>query len=468
MADTVSAILTTSSLKCITLYSRVVEIINHPDYKPDPIFYVNDINLLLLKEAFEITDYVRPACLPQLSEYIPENGVACVASGFGQEGICDENVRFFPTRLKSVVLEIVDNEICAEKNGFDIDNSRLCAAGFQNGRDTCDGDSGGPLLCDVEGRWTLTGVVSFGLIYGEKERPGVYTRVADYLEWIWKYSDQSEVSILVILWDLSASYLTSGDGSSKVAAKISAPSNDFTENAKHALVNGQLHIFGGYTDERKIAKLDGCAFTELSARLNVDRDTFSEALSIQFGSQALICFNIANSKSCEIFDGSSAVTTFETTNTHQLGGLGFYQNQPATVGCSWNNHKNAERLTSTGWVALPDHPLALARHSLIGLDNNSMMLLGGYISGSGYQTGIWKIKENVWSRIGELTQSAAWGSAIYTGRSIYHFSGYPSPYPNHRIDLTGDEEIKEVVRIGNHANGYLYPVLLETTNNRCL
>jgi len=151
---------------------------------------VNDINLLLLKEAFEITDYVRPACLPQLSEYIPENGVACVASGFGQEGICDENERFFPTRLKSVVLEIVDNEICAEKNGFDIDNSRLCAAGFQNGRDTCDGDSGGPLLCDVEGRWTLTGVVSFGLIYGEKEKPGVYTRVADYLEWIWKYSDQ--------------------------------------------------------------------------------------------------------------------------------------------------------------------------------------------------------------------------------------------------------------------------------------
>ena len=110
-----------------------------------------------------------------------------------------------------------------------------------------------------------------------------------------------------------------------------------------------------------------------------------------------------------------------------------------------------------------------------------MMLLGGTI-GSTYQTGIWKIKENIWSRIGELTQvenfynifinlqfqSAAWGSAIYTGRSIYHFSGTPSPYPNHRIDLTADEEIKEVVRIGNHATQYNYPVLLVTENNRCL
>ncbi|CBY32661.1 unnamed protein product [Oikopleura dioica] len=215
--------------------------------------------------------------------------------------------------------------------------------------------------------------------------------------------DPSEVSILVILWDLSASYLTSGDGSSKVAAKISAPRNDYTTVAKHALVNGQVHIFGGSTDNRKIAKLNGCAFVELSARLNVDRDQHSEALSIQSGSQALICFNSADSKSCEIFDGSSAVTTFESTYTHELGGLGFYQNQPATVGCLQNKHKKAETLTSTGWVALPDHPEALAGHSSIGLDDNSMMLLGGWIGGTS-QTGIWKINENVWSRIGELTQ----------------------------------------------------------------
>ncbi|CBY10516.1 unnamed protein product [Oikopleura dioica] len=67
--------------------------------------------------------------------------------------------------------------------------SKLCAAGFQNGMDTCQGDSGGPLVCDVEGRWTLTGVVSSGLTFGEKEIPGVYTRVAEYLEWIWTNSE---------------------------------------------------------------------------------------------------------------------------------------------------------------------------------------------------------------------------------------------------------------------------------------
>ncbi|CBY12720.1 unnamed protein product [Oikopleura dioica] len=279
--------------------------------------------------------------------------------------------------------------------------------------------------------------------------------------------DPSEVSILVILEDLSASYLTSGDGSTQVAAKISAPSNDYTRYAKHALVNGEVHIFGGSTDYKRIAKLIGCAFVELSVRLNVDRDWHDEALSIQSGSQALLCFNYAGSKSCEIFDGSKAVTTFETSYAHSSGGLGVYENEPATVGCTWNKHKKAERLTSTGWVALPDHPEALAGHSSIGLDDNSMMLLGGRI-GSTYQTGIWKIKENVWSRIGELTQNANVGSAIYTGRSIYYFSGAPSPYPNHRIDLTADEEIKEVVRIGNQAGHYIWPVLFETTANFCV
>ena len=72
---------------------------------------------------------------------------------------------------------------------------------------------------------------------------------------------------------------------------------------------------------------------------------------------ALVCFNYAqNSKTCEIFDGSTTVTTFEASYTHGIGGLGFYNSQPATVGCYRSKHKKAETMTSTGWAALPDHP----------------------------------------------------------------------------------------------------------------
>ena len=46
---------------------------------------------------------------------------------------------------------------------------------------------------------------------------------------------------------------------------------------------------------------------------------------------------------------------------------------------------------------------ARSEHSLVGLDDNSMVLLGGRIDGI-YQTSIWQIKEDVWSKIGKLTQ----------------------------------------------------------------
>ena len=70
----------------------------------------------------------------------------------------------------------------------------------------------------------------------------------------------------------------------------------------------------------------------------------------------MICFGYED-KSCETFDGTTAVTTFSATWTHALGGLGLYQNQPATVGCLYAKHIKAETLSSTGWSDLPDFPM---------------------------------------------------------------------------------------------------------------
>jgi hypothetical protein len=60
-------------------------------------------------------------------------------------------------------------------------------------------------------------------------------------------------------------------------------------------------------------------------------------------------------KLCEVYDGLSNVSTFAAEFTHRYGGLGLYKSQPATVGGL--KHQKAETLSSTGWTALPDHPL---------------------------------------------------------------------------------------------------------------
>lgn len=47
------------------------------------------------------------------------------------------------------------------------------------------GDSGGGLVCKgSDDRWLLAGVVSWGDMCGMTNRPGVYTNVVSFMEWI--------------------------------------------------------------------------------------------------------------------------------------------------------------------------------------------------------------------------------------------------------------------------------------------
>ncbi|CBY14190.1 unnamed protein product [Oikopleura dioica] len=283
--------------------------------------------------------------------------------------------------------------------------------------------------------------------------------------------EPSDVFILVIPDNSDGSYLQSGDGSSQVSAKINAPENNYARYAAYALVNGKLHIFGGNSDSKKIARLDDCTLNELTVRLNEERKYGHAALSIENGNKALICFGSFDDicKTCEIFDGSTTVSTFASDSTHRDGGLGLYKNQPTSVGCYDWKHQKAETLSATGWITLPDHPKRVSEHSLVGLENQSMLLIGGRDYGNrGYarQSGIWQLKDENWNQIGELLQADYDGSAIYIGRSIYYF-GYNSKAIQ-RLNFNETEELQNVAQIGNQQGYYYYPVLFQTVSNYCI
>ncbi|CBY25150.1 unnamed protein product [Oikopleura dioica] len=284
--------------------------------------------------------------------------------------------------------------------------------------------------------------------------------------------EPSDVFILVIPDYGDESYLQSGDGSSQISATINASDNRYAYDAAHALVNGKLHIFGGSTDYKKIVRLDDCSLNDLTARLNEDREFGHAALSIENGKKALICFGWDgdNRKTCEIFDGSTTVSTFASDWTHQYGGLGLYKNQPTSVGCYSEKHQKAETLSATGWIALPDHPKRISSHSLVGLENQSMLLLGGtdHRNSGSSQSGIGQLKDENWNEIGDFLQPVHSGSVIYIGRSIYYFGDDSAAIQ--RIDFTETEEFQKVEQIGNEPDGVwpYFPVLFQTVSNFCI
>ena len=87
-------------------------------------------------------------------------------------------------------IPILSNEECktkhtSEKDYNSISDDMICAGYNDGGVDACNGDSGGPLMCEREdGSVYLPGIISWGYECAEKDTPGVYTKNANYLDWI--------------------------------------------------------------------------------------------------------------------------------------------------------------------------------------------------------------------------------------------------------------------------------------------
>nr|XP_056715956.1 tissue-type plasminogen activator [Euleptes europaea] len=158
--------------------------IRHENF--DQITYDNDIILLKLKSSSEEcakeTDTVRAVCLPEPGLKLPA-WTECEISGYGKQ---DESSPFYSERLKEGHVRIYPDSYCTPQRLFNrtVTENMLCAGDSRQLDDACKGDSGGPLVCLKDGRFTLIGIISWGVGCGKKDVPGVYTNVVRYLSWI--------------------------------------------------------------------------------------------------------------------------------------------------------------------------------------------------------------------------------------------------------------------------------------------
>uniref|UniRef100_A0A8C5Z7N5 trypsin n=1 Tax=Marmota marmota marmota TaxID=9994 RepID=A0A8C5Z7N5_MARMA len=133
-----------------------VKIIPHPNFSKDTA----DKNIMLLKLK-------SPAIISS----------RCLVSGWGNT--LSSGVKY-PDLLQCLDAPVLSDTACHKAYPGMITSNMFCLGFLEGGKDSCQCDSGGPVACNGE----LQGIVSWGTGCALKGKPGVYTKVCKYLDWI--------------------------------------------------------------------------------------------------------------------------------------------------------------------------------------------------------------------------------------------------------------------------------------------
>ncbi|CAG7823289.1 unnamed protein product [Allacma fusca] len=155
---------------------KVKSIFYHPQFRERPVIK-NDIALLKLQKNISYSVTVGTICLPgrtQFHERLDEvSGDRAFIAGWGGNG---ERSNFHV--LQKVEIPLISINSCIRSlmrlRVRVIPELQIC--GGSKNRDSCKGDSGGPLMMTVNGRMTLIGIISYGTAQCDGLLPGVYTR----------------------------------------------------------------------------------------------------------------------------------------------------------------------------------------------------------------------------------------------------------------------------------------------------
>lgn len=167
--------------------SDVAEVRPHAGYDPE----TSDNDIALIKLAAPVTG-VQFAALAKAGPRTERTGDRLTVTGFGRMAECPSGQSGaacrMQDRLQQVDVPVVAIDACRaayQDTGSVLGDRQICAGYTEGGRDSCQGDSGGPLVRAVgNDRWEQVGVVSWGIGCARANRPGVYTRVAAFSDWL--------------------------------------------------------------------------------------------------------------------------------------------------------------------------------------------------------------------------------------------------------------------------------------------
>ncbi|MDL5027851.1 trypsin-like serine protease [Vibrio sp. TMPB1044] len=174
----------------------VEQIYTHENYTQEPAS--NDIAII------ELSDRPTKSAVNLVDGHVRDNlnaGQMLTVIGWGDQNSSEEQYSS-TSKLNQVNVPLVSQRECnlGQGDGYsDIGSDAFCAGYKEGGRDSCNGDSGGPIMLYTNGNYEQLGLVSWGEGCAQPNAFGVYTNISHFADWIDKktagFSYQTKVML---------------------------------------------------------------------------------------------------------------------------------------------------------------------------------------------------------------------------------------------------------------------------------
>jgi len=158
---------------------RIIQHPNYNDYTTD-----NDFALIELTRKAPQTPMAVYSGSPFAGINSQLSGETATIIGWG---ITNPDTYIYSEALQQAELPVISNTTCNSTYPGEVTDNMLCAGYSYGGKDSCQADSGGPLLVSVNNQWVHAGVISWGIGCADPGYYGVYARTTEALGFIKQY-----------------------------------------------------------------------------------------------------------------------------------------------------------------------------------------------------------------------------------------------------------------------------------------
>ncbi|MEA3469171.1 MAG: serine protease [Thermodesulfobacteriota bacterium] len=156
----------------------------HPQY--NDTYLQNDIALLEINQS--PSQPAVPIFAGESLEGVPPSMLGEMTTAIGWGMADGYSYPYYPEKLRQVDLPVVASSYCNNIYGSPYLLSSQICAGYYEGKDTCVGDSGGPIVSKVDNTWIHVGLVSAGVPCDQYDGwYAIYTRTSSYIDFIKQY-----------------------------------------------------------------------------------------------------------------------------------------------------------------------------------------------------------------------------------------------------------------------------------------